>query len=73
MPDFHASPVLFRKIANHGADSIEVDDREVLDVLAKLAQRGGDLSPALKEIGEDMLIKEARVELLLNVLRPHWF
>lgn len=34
---------------------IEVDDREVLDVLAKLARRAGDLSPALRQIGEDMV------------------
>lgn len=34
---------------------IDVDDREVLDVLARLARRAGDLSPALKQIGEDMV------------------
>ncbi|MEW6416167.1 MAG: phage virion morphogenesis protein [Pseudomonadota bacterium] len=33
---------------------IDVDDREVLDVLAKLARRAGDLSPALRQIGEDL-------------------
>jgi len=39
---------------------IDVDNREVLDVLGKLAQRAGDLSPALKEIGEDMLASTRR-------------
>lgn len=33
---------------------IDVDDREVLAVLAKLAQRAGNLKPALDEIGEDL-------------------
>ncbi len=33
---------------------IDVDDREVLDVLAKLARRAGDLTPALAQIGEDL-------------------
>ena len=34
---------------------ISVDDREVLDVLAKLAQRAGDLTPALAQVGEDLV------------------
>lgn len=34
---------------------IDIDDREVLAVLAKLAKRAGDLSPALREIGEDLV------------------
>lgn len=34
---------------------IDVDDRQVLDVLAKLARRAGDLSPALKQIGEGLV------------------
>lgn len=39
---------------------ITVDDREVLDVLAKLARRAGDLSPALREIGEDLTASAQR-------------
>ncbi|MBN8765985.1 MAG: phage virion morphogenesis protein [Thiobacillus sp.] len=39
---------------------IDVDDREVLDALGKLAQRAGNLSPALEEIGEDMLASTRR-------------
>jgi len=39
---------------------IDVDNREVLDVLGKLAQRAGNLSPALKEIGGDMLASTHR-------------
>jgi phage gpG-like protein len=34
---------------------IDVDDREVLDVLARLARRAGDLSPALTQIGVDLV------------------
>lgn len=39
---------------------IDIDDREVLDVLTKLARRAGDLSPALKEIGEDLAASTQR-------------
>lgn len=34
---------------------VSVDDSEVLDALERLAQRAGDLSPALRQIGEDMV------------------
>ncbi|HQS99511.1 MAG: hypothetical protein B7Y26_04575 [Hydrogenophilales bacterium 16-64-46] len=33
---------------------IDIDDRAVLDVLAKLAKRAGNLAPALTQIGEEL-------------------
>lgn len=35
--------------------TIEIDSRPVLDALQKLSRRGGDLSPALKAIGNDLV------------------
>lgn len=39
---------------------INVDDREVLDVLARLTKRAGNLSPVMRQIGEDLLASTRR-------------
>jgi hypothetical protein len=40
--------------------TIQVDDKQVLDMLAELSRRMTNLQPAMKEIGEDIVASTKR-------------